>query len=213
MAAVGDAGQAVGEALRAQHHGLLAQQLLARHRDAHIADLDQAVAWRAFHRDRRHLHRLLDALLAQVQRERRLVQRLRQQRREVVVQRVLDGRVHASAAQLRTHREEILPHHLLVPQAGVPAHPRIPQRDAALAIEHDGAEVHGGEHAFQQGQARDVVQRRDGQHEGDVAMNLVLLQHEVDVQHQHGGAGLAAGAGGAGGAENLVAGAHVIPRQ
>src|SRR5471032_1649016 len=53
-----------------------------------------------------------------------------------------------------------------------------------------------------------VVQGRDVEDEGDVAVDLVLLQNEIDVQHQHHRVGLAAAGG-----EDLVAGADVVDRQ
>src|SRR5471032_3286489 len=43
---------------------------------------------------------------------------------------------------------------------------------------------------------------------GDVAVDLVLLQNEIDVQHQHHRVGMAAAGG-----EDLVAGADVVDRQ
>ncbi|MNS68322.1 hypothetical protein D3C72_1016020 [compost metagenome] len=158
VAAVGDARQAVGKGLRTQDHGLFAQQLFAAHGDGHIIDLDQAVARRTGQIDWRDGDRLLHALPAfgramRVQGERRLVQGLRQQRLEIVAQGLGDGRGYALVAQFRIDGKEILAQHGLGLARRVARHPVVPQYDAVLFVEHDGAQVDGAEYALEQGES------------------------------------------------------------
>ncbi len=131
-APVRNPGQAIRENLRLQLQRLFVQLLLARDRHADVGELNQAMARQGRHLDRHHLQCLLDARVAGkiigvgIEREGRLVQGLRNQGSEIVMQRVLDRAVRAAIRHFRKDLDKGLAEYGLGRPMRMLFHPCVP---------------------------------------------------------------------------------------